>query len=463
MTFNRLTTTLVFLALATAACMMPAQNDTFWQLRAGEQMWTTGHLLHRDLFSHTAYGQYWPNHEWLTQVSFYAAYRLAGMPGITLLCAALVTLGWAMAWRLMCGSASVRLVLMASAMPASATLWSLRPQAISLGFTGLVAWLVATRRRWWVPPVIAVWANFHGGALLGIVLLAGASCAAAFRNRREAPQLLTVLALSIGAACLTPLGVHWWPEMIESLVRIRSLGISEWQPASLFRPVDLPFWLVASALLVLTWRSRRTMSPETAVLSGMALVVLPLGASAARNISPFLLVALPALTRLLPARLVAWEPRLAGAPPRRGHRVAALAASLLAVAVLGRAWAAPAPGLGWTPLPQEIIAAVSRCPANLYNRYDDGGYFIWFTPGQRVFLDGRQDPFSVEMILDHRTEESRGTSDEVFRRFDINCAALPVASATAIRLKSAEGWRESARAGGWVVLERAGSGLLTRR
>jgi hypothetical protein len=463
MTFNRLTTTLVFLAVAMAACLMPAQNDTFWQLRAGEHVWTTGHLLYRDVFSHTAYGQYWPNHEWLTQVSFYGAYRLAGMPGVTLLCAAAVTLGWAMAWRLMRGSAFVRLLLVASVMPASATLWSLRPQAISLGFTGLVAWLIATRRRWWVPPVVAVWANFHGGALVAIVLAAGATAAALYRDRKNAAPLLAVVGLSAAAVCLTPLGIRWWPEMIESLVRIRSLGISEWQPASLLRPVDLPFWLVASGLLVLAWRSRRTMSAETAVLCGMALSILPLGVSAARNISPFLLVALPALTALLPDRVAAWQPGLAAAPPRRSHRAAALAAATVAAAIVGRAWAGPAPRLGWTPLPGEIIAAVESCPPNLYNRYDDGGYFIWFTPGQRVFLDGRQDPYPVRLILDHRSAEPRGTSEEVFRSFDIHCAALPVRSATAARLEQAEGWRESARSGGWVVLQRTGGGPLTRR
>ena len=53
---------------------MPAQNDTFWHLRAGFEAWHGGMPLYRDTFSHTAFGQYWPNHEWLTQAVFYAAY-----------------------------------------------------------------------------------------------------------------------------------------------------------------------------------------------------------------------------------------------------------------------------------------------------------------------------------------------------------------------------------------------------
>ena len=55
-TFDRLLTTLLFLAIAIAACLMPAQNDTWWQLRAGHDMWSGRTVLLRDTFSHTAYG-----------------------------------------------------------------------------------------------------------------------------------------------------------------------------------------------------------------------------------------------------------------------------------------------------------------------------------------------------------------------------------------------------------------------
>jgi hypothetical protein len=454
MTFNRLAAALLFIAIAMAACLMPAQNDTFWQLRAGQYVWTTGHLLYRDLFSHTAFGAYWPNHEWLTQVAFYAAYRLAGMPGLTLLCASAVVAGWALAWRVMRGSVAVRVAMVAIAMPAAATLWSLRPQALSLGFTGVVVWLVTTRRWWWVPPVLAVWANVHGGALLGVVLLGGAAGASLMWSRRDAPAAVLTCAAGAGAVCLTPLGVRWWPEMIVSLLRIRTIGIAEWQPASLLHLSDLPFWMTAVALAVVAWRSRRRLDGDSALLLGISAVTLPLAASAGRNISPFLLAALPALSRLLPDHIAAWEPALARRPPLRAHAMAAGVCAATAWLVVALAWARPAPRLGWEPLPAAVIAAVDRCPANLYNRYDDGGYFVWFTPGQRVFLDGRQDPYPVDLIRDHLVEERRGLSDEELARWDIRCAALPATSATAARLEQARGWREAARAGRWVVLER---------
>jgi hypothetical protein len=196
-TFNRLAIALLFIAIASAACLMPAQNDTFWHLRAGFEAWHGGTPLYRDIFSHTAYGHYWPNHEWLTQVVFYAIYVIGGLPALTLLCAAIVTSAWALTFLMMRGTATVRVCLIAAVIPASAALWSLRPQAISLGFVSLCAWLITCSTPQLslrsfrlrpavssltgftpvavlaIPLVCVVWANFHGAALFAVVLLTG--------------------------------------------------------------------------------------------------------------------------------------------------------------------------------------------------------------------------------------------------------------------------------------------------
>ncbi len=452
MTFNRLAVTLLFTVIAAAACLMPAQNDTFWHLRAGLEAWRNGIPQYRDTFSHTAFGGYWPNHEWLTQAVFYGAYLAAGLPGVTLICVSMVAAGWAMSWRLMSGTTSLRVCLVGAVIPTSATLWSLRPQAISLGFVGVCAWLIATRRARWVPFVCVLWANFHGAALMAIVLTCGALAAALVYDRREARRLLIVLAVSAIAMCATPLGLSWWPEMVVSLARIRIVAISEWQPASIVQLVDAPFWALAASIIVLGFRRRRAMSADDAILTGMALALLPLAVMAGRNVPPFLLIAVPALTRLLPDRVRNWQCGLASRPGRTAHTWAASGALASAAAVVLLAWSGPAERLGWRPLPDSVVAAVEACPANLYNRYDDGGFFIWFTPGQRVFLDGRQDPFPVQLILDHRATESAGRYRDVFERFGIRCAALPGSSPTAARLLHA-GWQRTADAGGWVVLQ----------
>jgi hypothetical protein len=110
------------------------------------------------------------------------------------------------------------------------------------------------------------------------------------------------------------------------------------------------------------------------------------------------------------------------------------------------------PRLRWSPIPAPALAALHLCPDNLYNRYDEGGSLLWFLPDRKVFLDGRQDPFSPELVLEHIGMETHGGDHRgVFARHNIRCAYLPAQSPTVTRLDDA-GWSSLYRGAGWVVL-----------
>ena len=51
LTFERFAAVLFFIVIGTVACLMPAQNDTWWQLKAGEEIiaMRTGLLAHHRL------------------------------------------------------------------------------------------------------------------------------------------------------------------------------------------------------------------------------------------------------------------------------------------------------------------------------------------------------------------------------------------------------------------------------
>ena len=151
---------------------MPAQSDTWWQLRAGQLMVTTGEFALRDAFSHTVNGGYWPNHEWLSQVVFYIVFKIGGLPGLTALAAVVVTLAWWLVWQLIPGGTRVRLVLSTLAAAPFAIEWSLRPQIFTLLFMALTVRLLVERRYFVLPPLFAVWANMHGGVMLGGIVVA---------------------------------------------------------------------------------------------------------------------------------------------------------------------------------------------------------------------------------------------------------------------------------------------------
>src|SRR4051812_7473431 len=207
LTFERFSTALLLLVLTVTACLMPAQTDTWWQLRAGEAMWNSHHVMLRDEFSHTVAGGYWPNHEWLAQVLFYAAYKTGGLPMLTALCAAAVTVSWAVVASLTPASRGVRLVLLGAGAVMTSPAWSLRPQVFSLALVAItLSIIVDGRRLWTVGPIFVVWANLHGGVSLGVVLLAAALVSALMVRPTASRRMAIVVVAGLVCTAATPLG-----------------------------------------------------------------------------------------------------------------------------------------------------------------------------------------------------------------------------------------------------------------
>jgi hypothetical protein len=455
-TFDRLLTALLFLALVVAAALTPIQNDTWWQLRAGHDMWSARRVLLTDTYSHTAYGAFWPNHEWLAEVIYYACYRVGGLALVTLAATASITAAWWISWRFTTGSTPARFALMAIALVPASMHWEPRPHAFSFLFLMTTLALLVTNRYMWLPVVFAVWANCHGGVLTGFLVLLVGLAVAVWKEPAGWRRRALAFAACAVAATMTPLGLSMWTELPKSLARIRLYPLDEWRRATLFEPRLAPFWIIAALLCIGSlrrWRSghRRETAPLTMsalTLSACALALLPLAISAVRNVGLFLLVAVPAVT-------VLWQDRLQFARARRERPrlnltivSAAAGASALAIAW---AYAAEIPRLRWTPLPPAAIAALQQCPGNLYNRYDEGGYLIWFAPEHRVFLDGRQDPYEPALILDQLRIETTGAYADTFARYQIRCAFLPTSSPVATRLVR-EVWNPLYRDANWLVL-----------
>ena len=171
-TFDRLLLTLFCLAITVACGLTRIQTDTWWQLRAGKDMWASRSVLLTDVYSHTSFGQPWPNHEWLSEVIFYGLYKVGGFPLLTLSAAALILGGWLVSWSMAQGGARWRFAWMILALLPASMWWEPRPHAFSLLFIPTTVLLLSSGRWAWLVPVFFVWANCHGGVLLGFVLLA---------------------------------------------------------------------------------------------------------------------------------------------------------------------------------------------------------------------------------------------------------------------------------------------------
>ena len=445
---------LLFGAIAVTACLIPAKADTYWHLRAGQEIWQTLRVPLDEHYSFTAAGRPWPNHEWLWQALSYGLLRAGGMPLLTAGGAGIVVGALALAYRLTVGATATRFLLTALAVPVTASVWALRPQIVSLLLLAALLALLARERYRWLPLLFVLWANVHGAVALGGLALVAAAAAAALRarrgdaeDRRRAVVLGILVPICAAATLLTPLGLGLPRFILESMALSRQTGIDEWQPAYPTGPIQIVFWLQAAAFVVLLWTRRRTVATASwadQVIVAVPLVVLPLAVLAWRNVAPFALVALPAAARLLGPefRLCAkGKGKVSPGRDRPWLNAAILGVFVLfGVNVVDAAWGTRHPRLGWQPLTAGALNAARACPGPLYNRYNDGGFLIWFAPGRRVFVDSRLDPYPLPFLLDAIRVEQGAAHQELFARWGIRCALLPVGSPILAQLWDAR-WR----------------------
>jgi hypothetical protein len=463
LTFRQMTVGLLFGAMALMACLMPAQGDSWWHLRAGQEIWRTLHVPVDEHYSYTAAGGPWPNHEWLWQALSYALYRAGGMRLWVFGSACAVVGACAILYRLCVGPASARVLLFALALPLATRAWALRPQLVTMLALALLLWLLVHERYRWLPLLFLIWANVHGAVAMGVTVLAavaGIVVVRALRGdpaaRRRVRALVLATPLAALVTLLTPLGFGLWRYVGTSMALSHENRIREWQPTWPNGPFGIIFWALALGFVALVvWRRDRlpALAWGDAVLLTASLVLLVLAARAIRNTTVFLLIAVPAASRLLGAdfRFRRRDTR----PPTPDHPRLNLglliAISALEAAGVLYAWSLPYDGLGWQPISAGALAAVRSCPERVFGRYNDGGPLIWFVPERRVFSDTRQDPYPLAITRQTASIEHGGPYQETFARYGIRCAILPVTNAAAARL-AGDGWRARFRDDAWTVL-----------
>ena len=175
------------------------------------------------------------------------------------------------------GVSAALLIAAAGAMPSLAIA---RVQLFSLVlFPALVALLRAqarapSRRIWLVVPLLALWSNLHGAALLGLGVVAAYLLLE--RGRRE-PWLAAGVGLASAAAmCLTPAltrTVDYYHGLVTNAAAQRGVGL--WGPLSLHSPLDVVLVLATLALGWRMWRARpRPRVWELGVLAALVLLTV---------------------------------------------------------------------------------------------------------------------------------------------------------------------------------------------
>ncbi|HEY0708718.1 MAG TPA: hypothetical protein VGG33_18055 [Polyangia bacterium] len=451
LSFEALGTCALLLVVFLLGCLMPMQNDSWWHLRVGQDIVATGRVPVVDYLSYTAAGRPWPNHEWLAQVIFYGTHRVGGLPLLQLLGAVLMTGAWALIATTM--NPRWRPIVLGLVLPLSASGWSLRPQLFTAFFLALMIRLLVRGRAGWLAVLFPVWANLHSGVLIAAPVLGAAIVVSYFRDRRVLPVRLALLAAWALGSMATPLGPGIFAHVAGTLASPVARLLTEWQPARFGHGLSMLFMAESALLLLLVVRRLRRPPVvrrwEDDFLGLLALMFVPLGLRSVRHISLAAMALAPALSWLAPERAGA----TATAEATRTRANTALLAMLLVggLASVFFLWRLPLARLGWRPMSPAAAAAIAACPDPLYNRYDDGGFLLWFVQGKRVFLDSRHDPYPHELMLAQFRVQESGEPGPLFERFGFRCAVLPPDDRLATSLHT-RAWRTAFADDQWWVL-----------
>lgn len=390
-------------------------TDTWWDLKTGELIWNTHSAPAIDEFSYTTNRHAVVPHEWLAQLSIYAAYHFGGYVGMALWFFVFVSLlsitGYALCW-LYSGSGRLAFFCGLGIWFFATIGYSIRAQLIGyvlLLFELLIVWFGRTRNPKWfflLPPVFALWVNCHGSFLLGLVVL-GAILACSFVEFRsgllvaqrwttkQRKVLAAAFALSVAALFINPAGVAQLTYPIDTMFNqpIQKQFISEWPPAPFSDPRAWGLLAIAGLVLLVPLFKRLEVT-----LLELVLVALGFGLAAQhqRMVIVFGILTMPIACRLLTA---AWNQ---GETNR--DRVL-LNAVVIVIAIFAMVRLSPSSGKLTDEVnngnPVKALAFVRHAglSGRMLNDYNYGGYLIWAAPERKVFADGRGDVYEWTGVL----------------------------------------------------------------
>jgi hypothetical protein len=428
----------VFLAFAVLTGLLAfapiANNDIWLHLKTGSLILDQARVPQVDAYTFTRAGAPYIAHEWLSQALFAFLHRhLGGLSALSMLYAALVG---AVLWvshantarRLRAEPGFDPDVARAAAVLATAALFYLMPSALALRphlFTFLMAALFAAilpgadsaaprRRRAALislPALQILWANLHGGFVVGILLSLIRLVSAGLRRPR-ARVLLAAAALPpalAAASCLNPYGPRLYALVWKFSDPVFRRAIVEWKSPFDGRFAASPIfwcylvWLAAAAIVAVRLALRRGKTAP-------ALTVLAFGAMSAlsrRHISLLAILTAPLFGLAVADALASLARRRRAAVVAASWGGPALVLALAALAargLLAGSAATPRPGLIARNIPVEALEVMrgQGLSGRVFTTVGMGSYVTWRGwPALTTSIDSRLEVFGGGFLAEH--------------------------------------------------------------
>lgn len=383
--------------------------DFWWHLASGRWIWQAGALPDTDpfgVFDHAnpIRSETVLKGQWLGQLLFYGLYQLGGSTAIVTL-----RVGLLLASLLLLHDRLRRAGIGFAGSLAALALVGLclqgftgeRPQLLSIFFAALVFWLVDVADRCALPrlslllPLVGLlWANTHGGVVLGSLLLVLHAAAQGWRSRREgagqrraARWLIAGAVLFAFTTLLTPNGLAAYAYILDLQGSELQARTSEYVSAlRLYQlgQLQLQAWVGAALLLGLAGAVGLLRSAPGKAL--LILLLVTLSIESYRYLVFLLVVATPYAAEGL-TRLVARLPRPAGTRASRAAGAAIVLATL--VLLLVNHGGHSRGGVEPQRYPGELARTASALQGRGFNFMNWGGYLLWHVPALTPYIDGR--------------------------------------------------------------------------
>ena len=428
---------LLIIVFAMAAFVMAQlyDPDYFWHLRAGQLILDDRMLPSRDPFSFTRPDALWVLNAWLFDVVLYSVYSIGGPFGVRLLIAILMGATFSVIYRSIRAFLNPAPALLIAVVCFSALLSfaSPRGQLISYVFYAIYLHLILaflhdgnTRRLVWLPPIMVLWVNSHGGYATGLILLTIVTAATALsrwlawpdRNPTRLRPLLICLVVTAGASLVSPYHIHNWLYLVQSAGLESTQVIAEWRAPML---TDRYFQSLVILALAYAWsmpfRDSRPKLQE--LLLATAMILLSMKAS--RHVVFGLITLAPVLALALSDGVLdklklRWQrsrvrnryKKTAGRGRQLGSKVYVMNWLMLCVGLLlglaywpihaARQIEARNKLTGWNAVNFVVSRGIT---GRVFNEYGFGGLMIYRYPAQKVFIDGRAAPYGDAFVKEY--------------------------------------------------------------
>lgn len=444
-------------------------GDTGYHIRTGDLILQTWQVPSRDPYSFHHPPLPWTAHEWLSEIVMAIVFNSVGLTGIVIFFAVLLAFThWLLYQSLRSRSKDIFLCAIVTllATAASSSHWLARPHVFSLLFT--IIWCHCLdrfqyrnqRTLIYLPFLMLVWVNLHGGFMIGLVFLAiylSGNIFFALGNGSKssehidkAKRLALAFIATLVACLINPNGAEilWFPFRVTS-DRFIMDRVIEFLSPNFHDTLPFKYMLLATIGALALSRSALNLIEVTLVLllSYMALY-------SARHMSLFAIVLAPILLKSL-------ESILRGFPDRYFQIYQLRVANLLAIETNGRRYVWPLAGViliiglgmagslqyGFSDrkFPVAAVDFLKKEPVagNMFSSDEFGDYLIFAAwPAYRVFMDGRSDMYGEKYGKDYlRVANAQRGWKEVFEKYNITWVLFDTESPLTAALQEQEDWQ----------------------